>query len=63
MVRTNEILASKHVIASLKVKQGHFETDFCCSQFCRVLIRLKVFRSIRLKYLHYSNGDYSDAAV
>ena len=26
MVRTNEILASKHGIASLKVKQGHFET-------------------------------------
>ena len=26
MVRTNEILASKHDTASLKVKQGRFET-------------------------------------
>ena len=26
MLATNEILASKHDIAALKVKQGHFET-------------------------------------
>ena len=26
MLGTNEILASKHDIAALKVKQGHFET-------------------------------------
>ena len=61
MVRTNEILASKHGIASLKVKQGHFETSiFVVHNF--VVLRLKVFRSIRLKYLHYSNSEYSDAA-
>ena len=59
-----EILASKHDIAALKVKQGHFETrHFGSSQFCRLLLRLKVFRSTTFKYLHDSNGKYSDAAV
>ena len=63
-VGTNEILASKHDIAALKVKQGHFETAiFGSSQFCRLLLRLKVFRSVALEYLHDSNADYSNAAV
>ena len=64
MLGTNEILASKHDIAALKVKQGHFETrHFGSSQFCRLLLRLKVFRSVALEYLHDSNADYSNAAV
>jgi len=33
------------------------------SQFLRLLLWLKVFRSIMLKYLHDSNAGYSDAAV
>ena len=33
------------------------------SQFLRLLLLLKVFRSITLKYLHDSNAEYSDAAV
>ena len=33
------------------------------SQFLRLLLQLKVFRSITLKYLHDSNAEYSDAAV
>ena len=33
------------------------------SQFLRLLLRLKVFRSITLKYLHDSNAEYSDAAA
>ena len=33
------------------------------SQLLRLLLRLKVFRSITLKYLHDSNAEYSDAAV
>ena len=33
------------------------------SQFLRLLLRLKVFRSKTLKYLHDSNAEYSDAAV
>ena len=33
------------------------------SQFLRLLLRLKVFRSITLKYLHDSNAEYSDAPV
>ena len=58
MLGTNEILASKHDIAALKVKQGHFETAiFGSSQFCRLLLRLKVFRSIKFKYLHNSNAE------
>ena len=64
MLGTNEILASKHDIAALKVKQGHFETAIVgSSQFCRLLLRLKVFRSVALEYLHDSNADYSNAAV
>ena len=31
LLGTNEILASKHEIAALKVKQGHFETPLCFS--------------------------------
>ena len=34
-----------------------------CSQFFRLLLRLKVFRSMILKYLYDSNAEYSDGAV
>ena len=36
-----------------------------CSFFLAtaLLLRLKLFRSIILKYLHDSNGEYSDGAV
>ena len=33
------------------------------SQFLRLLLRLKVFRSITLKYLHDSNAEYRDGAI
>ena len=33
MVATNEILASKHDIAALKVNQGHFETTILVLQY------------------------------
>ena len=33
MLATNEILASKHDIAVLKVKQGHFETTILVLQY------------------------------
>ena len=57
-------MASKHDIAALKVKQGHFETaSLVFSQLSRLLSPLKVFRSITFKYIHDSNGKYSDAAV
>ena len=64
---TNEIFASKHDIAALKVKPGHFETAILVlhidSQFCSLLLGLNVFRSIAFKYLHDSNGENSDAAI
>ena len=47
----------------LKVKQGHFECHLDSSQFFRLLLRLKVFRSITLKYLYDSNAEYTDGAV
>ena len=33
------------------------------SQFLRLLLQLKVFRSITLKYLHDSNAEYRDGAI
>ena len=49
----------------LKVKQGHLIRDrhFDSSQFLLLLLLLKVFKSIALKYLHDSSAEYSDAAV
>ena len=48
----------------LKVKQRHFHGDghLDSSQFFPLLLRLKVFRSIALKYLHDPNTEYIDAA-
>ena len=40
-----------------------WDCHFGSSQFCRFLLRLKVFRSITFKYLHDSKAEYSDAAV
>ena len=47
----------------LKVKQGHFKTHLDSWQFLRLLLQLKVLRSITLKYLYASKAEYSDAAV
>ena len=54
MLGTNEILASKHDVAALKVKQGHFETAILDlhNLILSSLLWLKVFRSITFKYLH-----------
>ena len=63
---TNEILASKHDIAALNVKQGHFiKTAILIIHklLGHLLLRLKVFRSITFKYLHGWNAEYCDAAV
>ena len=69
-VGTNEILASKMrderflTFTRLKIKKGHFEnSQLDSSLFFRLLLRLKVFRSITLKYIYDSNAEYSDAAV
>ena len=52
-VGTNEILASYMTFTRLKVKQGHFETAILIlHNFFVFLLRLKVFRSITLKYLY-----------
>ena len=52
-VGTNEILASYMTFIRLKVKQGHFETAILIlHNFFVFLLRLKVFRSITLKYLY-----------
>ena len=49
----------------VKVKQGHLIRDrhFDSSQFLLLLLLLKVFKSIALKYLHDSSAEYSKAAV
>ena len=63
-IGTNEILASNITFTRLKVKQGQFETAMLIlHNFFRLLFRLKVFRSIILKYLYDSNSEYSDGAV
>ena len=43
--------------------KGTLNRHFGSSQFCRLLLRLKVFRIITLKCLHDSNAEYSDTAV
>ena len=45
----------------LMVKRGHSETAILIlhNLFC-LLLRLKVFRSISLRFLHDSNAEYSD---
>ena len=53
LLGTDKILTSKHHIAALKVKQGHFATAILVLH--NFLLRLKVLRSIRFKYLHDSN--------
>ena len=62
MLGTNEILASKHDIAKGQT------TTLCdrhigSSKFFRLLLRLKMSKSITFKYLHDSNTEYSDAAA
>ena len=47
----------------LKVKQGHLESAILIFTILRLLLLLKVFRSITLKYLPDLNAEYSDAAV
>ena len=48
----------------LKVKQGHLEAAILIlHNFYVFYYGLKVFRSIKLKYLHDSNAEYSDGAV
>ena len=56
---TNETLASNMTFTRLKVKQGHFETAILILHNFSSFLRLKVFRSITLKYLYDSNADYS----
>ena len=45
--------------------QGPIRLKVLCvvARFCRLLLRLKAFRSITFTYLHDSNAEYSDAAV
>ena len=59
---TIEILASKHDIAQGQTRVL-WDRHLDCSQFLHLLWRIKVIRSIRLKYLHDSNAAYSDVAV
>ena len=59
MLGTNEILASKHDIAKGQTRTRHIDS----SKFFRLLLRLKVSKSITFKYLYDSNTEYSDAAA
>ena len=56
--RNQCVLAPKHDIAALKVKQGHFDTSSLALHNFVVF-----YYSITLKYLHYSKAEYSDSAV
>ena len=64
-VETNEILPANMTFTLLKVnkegKKGSWLWDhhLDSSQFFRLLLRLKVFRSLTLKYLYDSNAEYS----
>ena len=49
LLGTNEISASKHDIAALKVSQGHFETAILVLHNFVLLLPLKVFRSLTYK--------------
>ena len=60
---TNEILAPKHWIATVKVNQGYFKPPFLFFTILSSFTRLKVFRSIAFKHLHNPNAEYTDAAV
>ena len=59
---TIEILASKHDIAQGQTRVL-WDRHLDCSQFLHLLWRIKVIRSLTLKYLHDSNAAYSDVAV
>ena len=50
LIGTNEILASKHDFAALRVKQGHFETPILVLYNFVIfyILRLKVFRNMTL---------------
>ena len=45
----------------LRVKQGHFETAILFFSIFRLLLRLKVFRSITSRFLYDLNIEYGDA--
>ena len=62
MLGTNEILVSKHDIAKGQ-NRAFWDRHLDSSQFFRLLLRLKVFRSITFKYIDDLNIEYSDAAV
>ena len=40
-----------------------WDHDFDSSQFCRLLLWLKMLRSITFKYLQHSNSECTDAAI
>ena len=64
LIGTNEILASKHDFAALRVKQGHFETPILVLyNFVIFYYGLRCLETWHYKYLHDSNAEYSDAAV
>ena len=46
----------------LRVKQGHFESAILFFSIFRLLLRLKVFRSITSRYLYDLNIEYGDAS-
>ena len=62
MLGTNEILASKHDIAKGQTTTP-CDRHIGSSNFFRLLLRLKMSKSITFKYLHASNTEYSDAAA
>ena len=62
MLGTNEILASKHDIAKGQTRTL-CDRHIGSSKFFRLLLRLKVSKSITFKYLYDSNTEYSDAAA
>ena len=62
MLGTNEILASKHDTAKGQ-RRTLCDSHIGSSKSFRLLLRLKVSKSITFKYLHDSNTNYSDAAA
>ena len=54
-IRTRRILREKEDCKQSRLNRGHL--------FCRLFLRLKVFRNIAFKYLRGSNVEYSVAAV
>ena len=63
MLGTNEILTSKHDIAGKGQTRALLDRHFGSPQFCRLLLWVKVIRSITFKYLRDSNAEYNDAAI